>query len=77
MYASATCILAHAAFGTAQFHTTLAYVKALHGGLEMKKFNLNKRFAAPIAALAILAGCTTATPYQPLGATTVRGGYVD
>ena len=41
---------------------------------EMKK---RARFAAPLAALAILAGCTTATPYQPLGATNVRGGYTN
>jgi hypothetical protein len=36
-----------------------------------------KTMAAPVAALALLAGCTTATPYQPLGATSVRGGFVD
>jgi hypothetical protein len=36
-----------------------------------------KRMVAPIAALAILAGCAMATPYQPLGATSARGGFVD
>ncbi len=36
-----------------------------------------KKLAAALAALALLAGCTTATPYQPLGATNVRGGFVD
>jgi hypothetical protein len=35
------------------------------------------KIAAPLAALAILAGCTTATPYQPLGSTRTQGGYVD
>lgn len=43
----------------------------------MKRFNKFRRFAAPIAALAILAGCSTATPYQPLGTPGERGGYVD
>jgi hypothetical protein len=36
-----------------------------------------KKLVAPLAALALLAGCTTATPYQPLGATNVRGGFAD
>ena len=36
-----------------------------------------RRLAAPIAALVILAGCTTATPYQPLGSTSTRGGFAD
>jgi hypothetical protein len=36
-----------------------------------------KKFAAPLVALALVAGCTTATPYQPLGATNVQGGFVD
>ena len=35
------------------------------------------RIAAPLAALAVLGGCTTATPYQPLGATHTRGGFAD
>jgi hypothetical protein len=35
------------------------------------------KFAAPLAALALVAGCTTATPYQPLGATNVQGGFTD
>jgi len=35
------------------------------------------KFAAPLAALAMAAGCTTATPYQPLGATNVSGGYTN
>jgi hypothetical protein len=38
---------------------------------------LKMKIAGPLAALAILAGCTTATPYQPLGATNVSGGYTD
>lgn len=40
----------------------------------MKRFRM---IAAPLAALALVAGCTTATPYQPLGATKVRGGYTN
>ncbi len=36
-----------------------------------------KRLAGPLTALALLAGCTTATPYQPLNATRVQGGYVN
>jgi hypothetical protein len=35
------------------------------------------KLAAPLAALALAAGCTTATPYQPLGATRVPGGYTN
>jgi hypothetical protein len=35
------------------------------------------KIAAPAAALGLLAACTTATPYQPLGATNVRGGYTN
>lgn len=35
------------------------------------------KFVAPIAALALVAGCETATPYQPLGATRTRGGYTN
>ena len=42
--------------------------------LELKKHG---KIAAPLAALALLAGCATATPYQPLGATRTQGGYVD
>lgn len=38
---------------------------------------MNLKIAAPLAALAVLAGCTTATPYQPLGATRVQGGFTD
>lgn len=35
-----------------------------------------QRFLAPVAALAVLAGCATATPYQPLGYPgSARGGY--
>jgi hypothetical protein len=36
-----------------------------------------KKIAVPVAALAVLAGCETATPYQPLGATHTRGGFTD
>lgn len=36
-----------------------------------------RRIAAPLAAVAFLAGCTTATPYQPIGATSVQGGYTN
>jgi len=35
------------------------------------------KIAAPLAALAILGGCATATPYQPLNATSARGGFTD
>lgn len=41
---------------------------------ELKR---HKKVAAPLAALALLAGCATATPYQPLGATQTQGGFVD
>lgn len=37
----------------------------------------NIKIAGPLAALAILTGCTTATPYQPLGATRTAGGFTD
>jgi hypothetical protein len=37
----------------------------------------HRKIAATLVALALVAGCTTATPYQPLGATNVRGGYTD
>ncbi len=33
--------------------------------------------AAPLAAMAMVAACTTATPYQPLGASRTEGGFVD
>lgn len=33
------------------------------------------RIAAAAASLAVLAGCTTATPYKPLGAPGADGGY--
>lgn len=37
---------------------------------------MNRLTLTTIAAAAVLAGCTTATPYQPLGAPTgVRGGF--
>lgn len=36
-----------------------------------------KKIFGPLAALALVAGCTTATPYQPLGATRVEGGYTN
>lgn len=42
--------------------------------LDIKR---HKKVAAPLAALALLAGCATATPYQPLGATSTQGGFVD
>ncbi len=35
------------------------------------------KIAAPLAAMAVLAGCATATPYQPLGATRAEGGYTN
>jgi hypothetical protein len=35
------------------------------------------KLAAPVAALALLTACTTATPYQPLNATRVAGGFTD
>lgn len=35
----------------------------------------HKKLAAPVLALAFLAGCATATPYQPLGYPGERGGY--
>lgn len=37
----------------------------------------HKKFAAPLVALALLAGCATATPYQPLGYPGERGGYTN
>ena len=40
-------------------------------------FRMTKTIAGSVAALALLAGCTTATPYQPLGATNVQGGYTN
>ena len=45
----------------------------------MSTLNIKRlaKVAAPIAALALLAGCETATPYQPLGYPGARGGYVD
>jgi hypothetical protein len=43
----------------------------------MSKWKHNRRLAAPLAALAILAGCATATPYQPLGYPGARGGYTN
>jgi hypothetical protein len=43
----------------------------------MKKLQQHKKMLAPVAALAILAGCGTATPYQPLGYPGARGGYSD
>ena len=36
-----------------------------------------RKFAATLVALALVAGCTTATPYQPLGYPGPRGGYTD
>lgn len=35
----------------------------------------HKKTVGPILALAVLAGCSTATPYQPLGYGSQRGGY--
>ena len=43
----------------------------------MTKLNQYKKLAGPIAALALLAGCATATPYQPLGYPGARGGYTN
>lgn len=43
----------------------------------MLSIKRHTQIAAPLAALAALAGCATATPYQPLGATRTQGGYVD
>lgn len=43
----------------------------------MTRLKMNRKIAAPVAALALLAGCATATPYQPLGYPGERGGYVD
>lgn len=37
----------------------------------------HRKIAGPVAALALLAGCATATPYQPLGYPGARGGYTD
>ena len=37
--------------------------------------NKTKRLAGPVVALALLAGCATATPYQPLGYGGQRDGY--
>ena len=36
-----------------------------------------KKILGPVAALALLAGCATATPYQPLGYPGERGGYTN
>lgn len=43
----------------------------------MNGLKRHKKFAAPLVALALLAGCATATPYQPLGYPGERGGYTD
>ena len=45
----------------------------------MSTLNLKRlaKVAVPLAALAALAGCETATPYQPLGYPGATGGYVD
>lgn len=37
----------------------------------------HRKFAAPLVAAALLAGCATATPYQPLGYPGERGGFTD
>lgn len=42
--------------------------------LDLKR---HKKVAAPILALALLAGCETATPYQPLGFPGASGGFTD
>lgn len=42
--------------------------------IQLKK---HSRLAAPLAALALVAGCATPTPYQPLGATSASGGYTN
>lgn len=42
--------------------------------LDLKR---HKKVAAPLLALALLAGCETATPYQPLGYPGASGGYTD
>jgi hypothetical protein len=43
------------------------------------RINLKKhvKLAAALSALALATACTTATPYQPLGATHVEGGFTD
>ena len=43
----------------------------------MTQLKVNMKVAAPLAALALLAGCATPTPYQPLGYPGERGGYTD
>jgi len=40
-------------------------------------FKRHRKIAGPLAALALLAGCATATPYQPLGYPGASGGYTD
>ncbi|HET7316272.1 MAG TPA: hypothetical protein VFI88_02465 [Sphingomicrobium sp.] len=40
-------------------------------------FKRHRKIAGPLAALALLAGCATATPYQPLGYPGERGGFTD
>jgi len=35
------------------------------------------KIAAPLAALVLVSGCMTATPYQPIGTSGARGGFSD
>jgi len=42
--------------------------------IDLKK---HLKFAAPLTALALVAGCSTPTPYQPLNATRTAGGYTN
>jgi len=43
----------------------------------MNPLKKHKKIAGPVVALALLAGCATATPYQPLGYPGERGGFSD
>jgi hypothetical protein len=43
----------------------------------MFALNRHKKIGGTVLALALLAGCATATPYQPLGYPGERGGYTN
>lgn len=43
----------------------------------MKLLKNRKKVGGPLLAFALLAGCATATPYQPLGYPGERGGYTN